>query len=107
MSEPERVHATREILTKVAEYQKAKQARAQWETAEKDLKAEILEECGFDPDDEKPVPLQVVDPITGVIMFEIRVGNWRGMNFRYLKEQHPAIYAACETSKPTLSIKIP
>ena len=58
-------------------------------------------------DDEKPTPREIVDPITGVVMFSVKVGKWRGMDFQYLKETYPHIYAECELSKPTVSIKIP
>jgi hypothetical protein len=103
----DRVPANADILHKVADYQRAKESRARWEAEEKRLKEEILETLGYDPEDPKPTPMEIIDPITGVVMFSVKVGTWRGMNFGYLKETYPDVYAECESSKKTLGIKLP
>lgn len=107
MPEPDTVPANPEILAAVAAYQKAKEARGRWEAEEKRLKAEILDVLGYADDDEKPQPVNVVDPISGCVMFAVKVGSWRGMDFGHLRDAYPDVYAACETTKPTKSIKIP
>jgi hypothetical protein len=106
---PDKVPATPALLHRVADYRRAKEARARWEAEEKAIKEEILETLGFDTDDDdaKPTPVDVVDPITGVTMFGVKVGRWRGTNIKALKEERPDILAQYETSKPTVSIKIP
>lgn len=103
---PDKTPANPALLHTVADYQRAKEARARWQAEENRLKAELLETLGYS-DDEKPTPQDIVDPITGVTMFSVKVGKWRGMDFQYLKETYPHIYAECELSKPTVSIKIP
>lgn len=103
----DRVNATPAVLHKVADYQRAKEARARWQAEENRLKEEILSTLGYADDDEKPQPLNVVDPITGVIMFSVKIGKYRGLDFNHLRTTHPAVYAECETAKPTKSIKIP
>lgn len=104
---PDKVNATPELLKAVADYQKAKEARGRWEAEEKRLKAEILDVLGYADDDEKPAPLNIVDPISGCVMFAVKVGSWRGMDFNHLRSAYPDVYAACETTKPTKAIKIP
>lgn len=105
--EIDRIPATPAILHQVADYQRAKEARARWQAEEKRLKTEILETLGYDGTEEKPTPLEVIDSITGVVMFSVKVGTWRGMDFKYLKDRHPQVYAECEATSPTLSIKLP
>lgn len=103
----DKVVATPEILHRLADYQKAKEARARWESEEKLAKEEILEALGYDPEDPKPQPMEVVDAIAGVVMFRVNVGKWRGTNIKALKDERPDILAQYETSKATLSIKFP
>jgi hypothetical protein len=107
MSEVDRVVATPEILHRLADYQKAKAARLRWESEEKLAKEEILEALGYDPEDPKPSPMEVVDAIAGVVMFRVNVGTWRGTNIKALKDERPDILAQYETSKATVSIKLP
>lgn len=103
----DKVNATPELLRRVADYNKARQARARWEAEEKLAKGEILEALGYDSEDEKPQPVDVIDPISGVVMFSVRVGKWRGTNLKALAEERPDILAMYATTKPTLSIKTP
>jgi hypothetical protein len=98
--------ATPEVRGLLASYLEAKQARAEWEADEKRLKAELLDALGYDPEDPKPQPMDVVDD-SGEAVVSVKVGTWRGMNFSYLKETYPDIYAECETSKATVSLKFP
>jgi hypothetical protein len=101
----DRVPVTPELAHTVADYAKAKEARARWEAEEKRLKDEILAVLGYDDDDPKPTPVDVIDPITGTVVFGVKVGNWRGLDFNHLRNTYPHIYAECETSKATKSIK--
>jgi hypothetical protein len=102
---PDKIPATPALLHRVADYQRAKEARARWAAEEKAIKEELFETLGYDPDDPKPTPLEVVDPIAGVTMFRVNVGTWRGFDVSTLKEDRPDIYAQYETSKATKSIK--
>lgn len=108
MTEHDKVPATPALLHMVADYQRAKESRARWQAEEKRLKEEILSTLGYDANDEgeKPVGVDVVDPIAGVVMFSVKVGSWRGMDFQHLKETYPHIYAECELTKPTLGLKL-
>lgn len=103
----EKVDATPAIVHAVADYQRAKEARARWEAEEARLKEEVFEALGYDPDDPKPTPVEAVDPNTGQVMFGVKVGRWRGLNVKALKDERPDIVAQYETSKATKSIKLP
>lgn len=100
----DKVKITPRLLDLLAEYEAAKQARAAWKTQEDNLRAAILDALGYDPDDPKPEPV-IVETFDGNPVFEVRRGTWRGLDQKYLKEHHPAVYAECEASKNTLSIK--
>ena len=99
--------ATPETLSLAAEYARAKEARARWEAEEKRLKDELLSSLGYDPEDPKPTPVDVVDIVTGEVAFGVKVGRYRGLDFNHLRNTYPHIYAECETSKATRSIKLP
>lgn len=99
-----RVKATPELHEQVKRYVTAKKAAARWKQEQDDLKDMILESLGYDPDDPKPEPL-IVEDDRGAEVFKTNVGTWRGLSTKHLKERHPHIYAECETSKATLTIK--
>jgi hypothetical protein len=99
-----RIKATEELITKVSRYNRAKAAKARWQQEEDDLKAEILADLGYDPDDPKPEPV-IAEDGGGNTVFEVKRGTWRGLNQKYLKQHHPEVYAECEASKSTLQIK--
>lgn len=99
-----KVKATPSLTEKLWRYDRAKRAAARWKQEESDLKELILAELGYDPDDPKPEPV-IVEDDEGNEVFTTRRGTWRGLNQKYLKEHHPHIYAECETSKATLTIK--
>lgn len=96
---------SRNIVLKLADYAKAKAARARWADEEKRLKEEILADMAY-PVDEPVNDLDVRngdgDPVALV-----KVGTYRGMDFNHLRDTYPNIYAECETSKATVSIKLP
>lgn len=98
------VEATAPLVEKVSRYNRAKAATTRWQQERDTLKDEILEELGYDPEDPKPEPVDVVDE-HGEVVFSIARGTWRGLNQKYLKEHRPDVYAECETSKATLTIK--
>jgi hypothetical protein len=99
-----RIKANPSLLDKVFRYYTAKKAKARWEEEEKKLKAELLEELGYDEDDPKPEPV-IVEDEDGNEVFAVKRGTWRGLNQKYLKDHHPQVYAECEASKATLTIK--
>lgn len=87
-----------------AAYETAKAARARWDAEEKRLKAKILGALGYGDDDENPAPVQAVNP-AGEPLFRVAIGRYRGMDFNHLRTNYPHIYAECETSKATKSLK--
>lgn len=103
---PEAVPATPEVLSTASQYARAKEARARWEAEEKRLKEELLDALGYDPDEPKPVPVDVIDG-NGEVAFSVKVGRYRGLDFTHLRNTYPHIYAECETTKATKSIKLP
>lgn len=106
MTEPNEVEITPELSTLYGEYARAKSARGRWEVEEKRLKGEIDALLYDDPDDPKPAPTKVVDE-NGEDVFEVKIGSYRGLDFQYLKNTYPHIYAECETKKATKQIKPP
>lgn len=99
-----RIKADSFLRDLVFRYYTAKKAKARWQEEEDKLKAEMLEALGYDPDDPKPEPL-IVEDEHGNEVFAVKRGTWRGLNQKYLKERHPEVYAECEASKATLTIK--
>lgn len=104
---PEAVPATPEVLSTASQYARAKEARARWEAEEKRLKDELLDALGYDPEDPKPSPVDVIDGASGEVAFSVGIGRYRGLDFKHLRETYPHIYAECETTKATKSIKLP
>lgn len=95
-----------EIADAYAQYLVAQSARARWAEEERRNKEKILTFLGYDDDDEKPLPATVVAP-SGVEMFRVSIGHWRGLDFQYFKAKYPDIYAECERSKATKALKPP
>jgi hypothetical protein len=77
------------------EYQRAKKAKSDWTAEEKRLKAEIAEDLGYDPDDPKPPPDDVVDE-DGELIGQVKVTPGRRIDQRYLKDHYPAECAESE-----------
>lgn len=101
-SEPQDVEVSADQVGNVRRYMEAKAAQAAWDKETRRLKAEILDALGFDDEDPKPQPVNVHHDGTAVCA--VTVGTYRGLNFKYLKENFPEVYAICETTKPTLKI---
>lgn len=99
-----RIKAVPGLLDKVFRYYTAKKSTARWQEEVDKLKAQILDDLGYDPDDPKPEPV-IVEDEDGNEIFAVKRGTWRGLNQKYLKERHPHVYAECEASKATLTIK--
>lgn len=83
---------------------KAREAKARWAAEEKDRKERILAYLGYDPEDPKPVPVLAVAP-SGVPLFQVKVSRRKGLDLKYFRDAHPAVYAECETSTPVKSIR--
>ena len=99
-----RIKATVTMRDKLYRYNTAKAAARRWKEEEDKLKAELLEELGYEDDDPKPEPV-IAEDENGDTVFEVKRGTWRGLNQKYLKQHHPQVYAECEASKATLQIK--
>jgi hypothetical protein len=95
---------TDEISEKWERYETAREAKSAWTKEEKDAKADLLDALGYDPEDEKPVPLEVLDA-HGDTVFEVRVGNRKGIDMQYLKDRHPDVYAESEKWTHPISIR--
>lgn len=102
----EKIVANEFLSAIISDYDQARKARAAWEATEKEYKRAILDALGYDPDDPKPQGLRV-ETEAGDEVFTIATGTWRGLNQKYLKEHHPAVYAECESSKTTVKITYP
>lgn len=100
----EEIDVPADIAKAFEDYQQAKQARARWAEEEKAIRQRILAHLGYDDEDPKPLPVTAVSG-TGAELFKVSVGNWRGMDFNHLREHYPDVYAICERSRPTLTLK--
>lgn len=91
------------MLTDFELYEQARLAKSSWTAEEKRLKARLLEKLGYDQDEPKPSPVTAV--LAGEPVFEVRVGNRKGLDIKYLKEEHPDVYAECEKWTYPISIR--
>lgn len=102
-SEPQNIiEVSAEVSVLTERYMSAKAAQAAWDRECRQLKAELLDALGYDAEDPKPQPSTVHH--NGTAVCAVSVGTYRGLNFKYLKENFPEVYAICETTKPTLKI---
>lgn len=102
--DPEQIAVPVEIAEAFEQYQVAKSARARWAQEEKEIKEKLLTFLGYDDEDPKPQPVTAVTP-KGTPIFEVTIGNWRGMDFDHLKSNFPDVYAICERNKPTKGLR--
>lgn len=102
--EPMKVHATKRLTDLCIRYGEAQRARLRWEQEEQSLKAAILEALDYDEDDPKPQPVTVLD-VNDNPFYEVRIGTWRGHDYKWLKATHPDIMALAERTKPTKTIR--
>ncbi len=100
----DRVQGSAALVEKVSRLNRAKSAAARRRQGVDDLKAEILDDLGYDAEDPKPEPVEVVDE-NGSTLFEVKRGTWRGLNQKAFRAERPDVYAQYETSKATLTIK--
>lgn len=98
--------AGQETYEKWRRYQTAKDAKSRWTAEEKAAKADLLLALGYDPDDEKPAPADVVDG-EGVPVCQVSIGSRKGLDINYLKAHHPDIYAECEKWTYPISVREP
>lgn len=99
------IRADAETRAKWERYKTAKSAKSRWTAEEKAAKEALMEDLGYDPDDEKPAPLDAVDEETGELLFAVRIGNRKGLDIKYLRSKHPDVYAECEKWTYPISIK--
>lgn len=100
----EGVEISDEISEKWERYETAREAKSAWTKEEKEAKEALLDALGYDPEDEKPLPLEVLDAHGGTV-FEVRVGNRKGVDMKYLKDRHPDVYAESEKWTHPISIR--
>lgn len=86
-----------------AKYQNATRMRLHYTKDEQELKAKLLLALGYEEDEEKPVPC--VAEKNGQPLFRVDVGRWRGLDTKYLKERYPEVYAECEKTKATRTLR--
>lgn len=98
------VTADAETRKKWERYKTAKEAKSRWTAEEKAAKEALLEDLGYEPDDPKPVPTDVVDE-DGTPVCSVRVGSRKGLDIKYLRSKHPDVYAECEKWTYPISIK--
>lgn len=98
------IHGGRDAFVKWERYKAAKEAKSRWTAEEKAAKEELLDALGYDPDDAKPQPADVVNG-EGEPIFAVRIGSRKGLDIKYLKSRHPDIYAECEKWTYPISIK--
>lgn len=82
----------------------AQQAKSQWQAEEKAAKADLLADLGYDPEDKTPKPCEVFTD-DGQPMFEVRIGDRRTLDTKYLKNVYPDVYAEAERISHPVSIK--
>lgn len=102
--EPDELAADSATILKWTAYKEAQEAKAAWTAIEKDRKADLLAELGYDPDDAKPTPVSVVGP-DGQSLFEVRVGERRGLDVKYFKANYPDIFAESEKVSHPISVR--
>lgn len=98
------IHANRDTFEKWERYRTAKEAKSRWTAEEKAAKEELLDALGYDPDDAKPAPADVVNG-EGEPIFTVRIGSRKGLDIKYLRSKHPDVYAECERWSYPISIK--
>lgn len=100
----QQIEATPELPELLRRYDTAKAARARWAVEEAELKEAILRATGYDSEElTDPQSADVVAP-DGTVTFSVKVGTWRGLNQKRLKEERPDVYAMYETSRPTIKL---
>ncbi|MFE0101220.1 hypothetical protein [Streptomyces sp. NPDC059009] len=106
MTDPVPVEVDRALAKRFAELASAKEAAASWARHVKQLRASILEELGYDPDDQRPPSRMAVDS-SGTPLFVVDVTYRGDFDRKGLAAKHPAIYAEFETLTPVKQIKPP
>jgi hypothetical protein len=106
MTEPDRRTVDEATIEKWLRYKTARDAKSRWTAEEKAAKADLMDALGYDPDDTKPVPTDVVDE-SGEPVCSVRVGSRKGLDIQYLKSRHPDVYAECEKWTFPISVKDP
>jgi hypothetical protein len=91
-------------ILKWTRYRTAQGAKARWAAEEKEAKLDLLAELGYDPEDEKPAPV-TVEGEDGQPLFEVKVGERRGLDAKYLKANHPDVYAEAEKVSHPVSVR--
>lgn len=104
MSDPTPVTVNDSLAKRYAELAAAQEAAASWAKHAKGLKASILEDLGYDPDDDKPPSRAAVDA-EGRTLFAVEVTYRKGFDREGLSLKYPAVFAEFETLTPVKSIK--
>jgi hypothetical protein len=87
-----------------AELASAREAKAKSAAYYDDLKASLLADMGFDPDDDRPQPCTAVDSENRPL-FRVDVSYRKGFDKKGFESTHPALFAQFETLSPVKTIK--
>ena len=93
-----------EVAALWEKYRAASVAKSHFTKQEKEIKAELCEKLGYDPDDPKPQPVNACTR-DGEPLFEVKIGYRTSPDIRYIKDNYPHIYAEAERRTPSKSIK--
>lgn len=100
----QQIEITTETVLLWTRYKTAQEAKAAWTAEEKAAKANLLLALGYDPTDPKPAPSEAVSK-DGERLFEIKVGDRKGLDLPYFRDRHPDVYAECERVTHPVSIR--
>ena len=95
---------TPEVERLWSEYEAVYRAKGHFTKMEKDLKAQLCEKLGYDPDDPKPQPFNACTE-SGEPLFKVNIGSSTRPDVTYLKTTYPEIYAECEKTSPSKSFR--
>lgn len=93
-----------EIAALYEKYRAASVAKSHFTKQEREIKAELCEALGYDPEDPKPQPFQACNG-GGEPLFEVKIGYRTTPDTQYIKNNYPHIYAEAERRTPSKSIK--
>ncbi|QES45186.1 hypothetical protein DEJ49_33130 [Streptomyces venezuelae] len=104
--EPEAVDVDDCLALRFAELRSAKESAAKWKKYADSLTDSLLEELGYDPDDNRP-PSRLARDADGTPLFEVAVTYRTDLDRKGLAAKYPAIFAEFETKTPVKTIKPP
>ncbi|WP_055566034.1 hypothetical protein [Streptomyces atriruber] len=104
MTDPIPVDVDDRLALRFAELQSAKESAAKWSAYVRSLTASILEELGYEADDDRP-PSRVAHGADGKPLFAVEVTYRKGFDKKGLEVKYPAVFAEFENLGPVKSIR--